>query len=104
MLCRHCTTKCMDKGTDAEPVLIRCPACDGAGCDRCDHGDVKINGCPQDECASVVSAIRMFDLFEKGLPPISGGVLDQSACFIEAAQLFRSEEEAAKAERNGRVS
>jgi hypothetical protein len=46
----------------------------------------------------------MFDLFEKGLPPITGGVLDQSNSFIEAAQFFESEERRVKNERIDRNS
>jgi hypothetical protein len=41
-------------------------------------------------------------LFEKGLPPVSGGVMDQSNSFIEAAQFFDSEERRVKNERVNR--
>ena len=44
----------------------------------------------------------MFDLFEKGLPPISGGVLDQSVSFIHAAQFFESEESKVRNDRSSR--
>jgi len=40
----------------------------------------------------------MIELFEKGLPPVSGGVLDQSASFIEAAKYYANEDQLAKAE------
>lgn len=40
----------------------------------------------------------MIDLFEKGLPPIAGGTLDQSVWFIEAARILSNEEALAKRE------
>lgn len=46
----------------------------------------------------------MIDLFEKGLPPITGGVLDQSASFIAAASFFQSEESKVRNERINRHS
>lgn len=38
------------------------------------------------------------DLFEKGMPPIAGGSLDQSATFVEAAAELNRAENAIKAE------
>ena len=35
--------------------------------------------------------IRFAELFEKGLPPVSGGVLEQAKVFIEAAQFIMNE-------------
>jgi len=49
-----------------------------------------------------VSSLDLFDLFNKGLPPIAGGVLDQSIGFIEAAQFFESEEGKVRNERSSR--
>jgi hypothetical protein len=40
----------------------------------------------------------MVELFEKGLPPITGGVLDQSASFLAAAKYYEHEEQLAKAD------
>jgi hypothetical protein len=41
----------------------------------------------------------MTELFGKGLPPVAGGVLDQSAWFINASRFLESEEAAIKAEK-----
>jgi hypothetical protein len=41
----------------------------------------------------------MFDLADKGLLPVSGGVLDQAQWFIEAYQFWKSEVNRAQAER-----
>ena len=38
------------------------------------------------------------DLYEKGLPPIAGGVLDQAAWFIDAASFIWSEQAVQKRE------
>jgi hypothetical protein len=48
----------------------------------------------------MIDAIDVIDLFEKGLPPVAGGVLDQSAAFINAAKFFHNEKQLAKAESN----
>jgi hypothetical protein len=64
-------------------------------------GDVKISGCPNDYCSSVVSATSLVDLFEKGLPPIAGGALDQSVWFLEAARILRNDEAQIRAEARG---
>jgi hypothetical protein len=93
LLCRHCTDKqCNDIGTDDEPLTLECQSCDGAGCDQCDEGQIKIKGCPQKYCKEVVSAVTLIDLFSKGLPPIAGGALDQSIWFLEAAKVLGNEE------------
>jgi len=35
---------------------------------------------------------ELIDLFHKGLPPVAGGSLDQSAQFLNAARLLKSYE------------
>ena len=40
----------------------------------------------------------MADLMKQGLPPVAGGVLDQSAWFVSVYEAFRSEEAKAEAE------
>jgi hypothetical protein len=101
-LCRHCTDKkCKDEGTDQEPIEIECPSCDGEGCDQCKQGSIEVKGCPNAYCSSVVQATVLADLFDKGLPPIQGGVLDQSLSFIEATRFLRGDEAQIRAEGSG---
>jgi hypothetical protein len=78
--------------------------CDGQdeGCKECNGGLFQIDGCPNEFCQKVITSIDMVDLFGKGLPPISGGVLDQSASFIEAVRFFESEEGKVRNERSSR--
>lgn len=59
-----------------------------------------MTGCPNAFCRGLGQTITLIDLFGKGMPPVAGGVLDQSAWFIEAARLLEHEENLIKAERN----
>jgi hypothetical protein len=48
-----------------------------------------------------VDAVELIDLFRKGLPPVSGGTLDQSVWFLDAARILENEESKLKAEKYG---
>ena len=101
-LCRTCSGKqCKDEGTDREPIEIECPTCRGNGCSECNSGTIRILGCPNRIAGPVVDVVELCDLYQKGLPPISGGALDQAAWFLEAAKFLESEELTIKAERSG---
>ena len=98
-LCRQCSgKKCNDIGTEAEPIDIECPACNGGGCDQCDEGYYRVIGCPNGYCGDMKRAIPLIDLFNKGMAPVAGGVLDQAAWFIDAVRVFEHEESLAKAD------
>lgn len=71
---------------------MECPTCFGLGCEHCDSGEVRIEGCPQNACRDMFDTIEIIDLFYKGLPPVVGGVLNQAAWFIDAAKRFSQEE------------
>lgn len=88
-------------GTQSEPISFECPSCSGAGCDKCQDGYIDFIGCPQQECSSIVDAVELIDLFKKGLPPVSGGTLDQSVWFLDAAKYLEHEESKLKAEKYG---
>jgi hypothetical protein len=88
----------MDEGTETEPIEIECPACNGGGCDECKEGSIIVLGCPNQYCKEVIPAIRLFDLFDKGMAPVAGGALDQSAMFLEAATILERDEAKIKAE------
>jgi hypothetical protein len=100
LLCRHCSDKeCKDKGTSHEPIEIECTTCNGGGCDQCDQGIFRVEGCPNRFCDGLGQFVELVDLFDEGLPPVAGGALDQAASFLEAARRFKNEEQRAKAER-----
>ena len=88
-------------GTDAEPIEFECPECNGSGCEQCKDGVVNLHGCPNKFCRSITSTIPLIDLFHKGMPPIAGGSLDQSASFVDACQFFSTQENIIKAEAYG---
>jgi hypothetical protein len=46
----------------------------------------------------MIPAINLIDLFGKGVLPVAGGALDQSAWFLEAASVMGHEDAAMKAE------
>lgn len=89
---------CRDKGTDTEPIEIDCPTCEGGSCGNCQDGVVRIDGCPNDYCRPVINTVSMVELFGKGLPPVAGGVLDQSVWFLEASRILESEDAKAKSD------
>jgi len=80
---------------------MSCPVCNEAGCDYCGTvGTIEITECPQrlagNDC---VDLANLTDIYEKGLPPVSGGVLDQSNWFVTAAaRLMNDERELGKME------
>jgi hypothetical protein len=59
---------------------------------------VKIEGCPTEFARPVFNTVRMIEFFQKGLPPIQGGVLDQSASFLRAVTFFDHDEQELKHE------
>lgn len=59
---------------------------------------VKIQGCPTEFAASVFNTVRVIEFFQKGMPPIQGGVLDQSASFLRAVSFFDRDEQELKHE------
>jgi len=68
---------------------MACMVCDRAGCDECGNvGLIYIAACPLETIGGDVwNALKFIDLYEKGLPPIAGGALDQAQNFIEAAAI-----------------
>ena len=93
MLCHSCTAKeCRSLGREGDTIEIECVSCDGEGCEKCENGFFHIDGCPNKFCSRVVRSLDYLDLWKKGMPPITGGVLDQSASFINLTQFFDTEE------------
>jgi hypothetical protein len=98
-LCKECSGKqCRDLGTDATPIEIECPNCAGHGCEHCNDGQFRVNGCPESYCRELIPVLEMFDFFDKGMMPISGGVLDQAEWFLGAMRTLQQEDALAKSE------
>jgi hypothetical protein len=69
-----------------------CPVCEGEGCEECKEGQIDITECPLELITEDVwQVIRFAELYEKGLPPIAGGALEQAKVFVDAAQFIMNE-------------
>lgn len=87
-LCRTCKRgKCTDAPTPLSGYDINCPTCEGLGCEHCDkRGTVSIEACPQSLLDHETwELLHYAELYKKGLPPVSGGALDQGAKFSYCA-------------------
>ena len=76
-----------------EPLALSCMACGGSGCSGCKQmGEVLINHCPQLELdEEILELIGLAELFQKGLPPVAGGTLDQTPWFLQFARCVFNE-------------
>ena len=97
--CKRCPGigRCKDKPNKSTPMELTCPICNGAGdiveCKECDDGLIIIVDCPLHFIGDdAMEYIRFVRLYDKGMPPILGGVLDQSNVFIEATEFIASQE------------
>jgi hypothetical protein len=81
-------------------LAIACPSCNEAGCGDCgESGYVELTACPKRSIdLGTLEAMRMADLMGSGLPPVEGGVLDQSAWFVSFYECWRAELNRAEAE------
>jgi hypothetical protein len=89
-LCRNCTSKKCNP--DYQFAEIECPSCNGQGCDECAMGLIRLSECPNKECSDMFQVVQLADLFEKGVMPIAGGALDQSAWFVDAVNILKADE------------
>lgn len=63
-----------------------CPNCNERGCKACgDTGYFKLTDCPNAKYIDheTKELVRFAEWFKKGIPPVAGGSLDQSARFME---------------------
>lgn len=77
------------------PAVATCVICGGSSlaCEACGGiGTFDIIDCPQRWIDDWVwQMIELSELYEKGLPPLSGGVLDQAAYFVRFAKRVMDE-------------
>lgn len=64
-------------------------------------GRWELKECPNGYCRDLVPLIQAADFMSKNIPPIAGGLLDQSASFVNFVERLESEENAIKAELHG---
>ncbi len=91
-LCSDCIGgKCHDSPSKESALLVQCPNCNGKGCDDCGDGDYEVTECPYHYCGGLVELSHLSGLWEQGLPPVAGGVFDQSAWFVSAHRYFTAQ-------------
>jgi hypothetical protein len=92
--CKGCPgqLKCKDEPSKTSPLEITCTACGGTGCGHCVFGMAQITCCPLKLITpEVMDLMQLADMFGLGLPPVAGGVLDQTAYFVSMAGFVLSE-------------
>jgi len=74
---------------------MTCLICKGTGCSECNNaGQVDITQCPLEFINTEIwEVIKYVRLYEKGLPPVAGGALDQTYNFLLAADFVMAEEQ-----------
>ena len=75
------------------PIELECVPCNGRGCEDCnDVGAIEIKDCPLEVIDDkTLEVIEYAELWQKGIPPIAGGALDQAYTFTQAARFVWSE-------------
>ena len=73
--------------------MMNCTACGGIGCDECRDGRIEITQCPLEVITpDVWEVMELAQLYEKGLPPVAGGALDQASIFVQACRIIWNDE------------
>ena len=73
-------------------IRLECVRCGGGGCESCRQwGYTLITCCPQKFIdRDVREFIQLAELCAKGLPPVLGGSLDQTAAFLDGYHYYQS--------------
>lgn len=71
---------------------------DPGECSNCRAGILEIVECPLERIpVRIWRVVRYAGLYEKGLPPVAGGALDQTAVFLAACGFIAADREEHKA-------
>lgn len=108
MLCKTCGNKCRDAPSEIESLEIECVECDGLDeqCPACGgSGSWSLTECPRRFVGNAITeTVNLISHAEKGVMPVAGGLLDQSAWFTEAWNRLTGEINRIDAERMERRS
>lgn len=99
-VCKDCAPgRCRDCPSTLEPLEIACSRCSSRGCPDCGGtGWIVIDSCPQRWIGrDTIELVECMSLFRRGLPPVAGGVLDQTHWFVSAASFYQNEYERERA-------
>lgn len=83
MICKRCRGgKCeLSEDNYAE---FECPNCDSYGCEECENtGTFQLTKCAHEYTRDLIRPMNMAALAEKGFLPYPGGLMAQSAWFID---------------------
>ena len=104
LICRRCGGECLDGISESSFAEIECPICDGVGCSECNEGHFRLTSCGRRYIGNeLVRALNLAALADKHLPS-AGGLLDQSAWFIDLWTTFQNEQNRIDAERIERAN
>lgn len=77
--------------------------CDQKGCENCRDGYYRLDECPREFVGhELIADINIASLCVDGVLPVGGGVLDQSAWFIDLWTTLRNNEDQIKQEQTER--
>jgi hypothetical protein len=81
-----------------EPICLPCEKCDNGrtpngDCNVCDGaGHTELRTCPKMSVSGDVWGMMLqVELFEKGMPPLAGGSLDQTEAFLDVMEFVWSQ-------------
>ena len=88
-------------------TYIGCPICDETGIDRfgevckhCNDGQFTLESCPREYLGhEMVRAINYVAFADKGFLPVAGGMLDQSAWWLDIYRMMNNEQNQIDSER-----
>ena len=97
-LCKTCGSRCARDFANGA-VSLECPACNGTGkdsfgglCEHCDDGMFALTRCPREYIGiEITDAINLAAICGSGDWPITGGLLEQSAWFLDLKQTLEGE-------------
>ena len=107
LICQNCTggVECRDGLSEAEYAQIECPLCDGSadGCEHCVGGYFRLAICARRYVQDIVAAVNIATHASAGLLPCAGGLLDQSAWFLDLLTAINNEQNRIDSERLERM-
>lgn len=72
---------------------MACPDCAEKGCDACaGRGYLTLTSCPSQQTGDAFTVMEAAGLYEKGLPLVAGGQLDQPNWFLHACRFLWSDQ------------
>jgi len=99
-VCERCRGECLSELSAESWAEVECPICDGYGkCSACDGGTFKLTQCARVYTRELVKAINMVSMVDKGFLPSAGGLLDQSAWFLDLMSAVNNEQNKIDSER-----